>query len=272
MVFGGIPFYLEAIDPGKSATQNINQLCFTAQGVFRSEFDKLFASLFKKADKHIAVIEALAQKSRGLDREELLKAAMLPDGGNTTNMLRELEESNFIRKYHTFGKQKNKAIFQLADFYSLFYLKFIKTSSRLDEDFWLKGMDTPEIRTWSGYAFEQVCISHIRQIKKALGIGSVQTQSSAWTGSDGTEKAQIDLVIDRRDQVINLCEMKFSIKPFTIDKEYAENLRRKMGIFKEGTKNPKATWLTFITTFGLTPNAYAQSLVHQALTMDALFE
>ncbi len=156
--------------------------------------------------------------------------------------------------------------------YFLFYLRFIRNQNQIDEDFWIKSLDSPEVRAWSGYAFEQVCLCHLRQIKNALGIGSVQIQSSAWSGSDGAEKAQIDLVIDRRDQVVNLCEMKFSIKAFTIDKTYAEALRRKVGIFKASTKTPKATWLTFITTFGLTPNTHAQSLVHQSLTMDALFE
>lgn len=272
MVFGGIPFYLNAIDPSKSAAQNINDLCFKVRGKFRNEFDKLYASLFKKADKHIAVIEALAQHSMGMERQALLKAAKLPDGGNTTTVLRELEESSFIRKYHTYGKNKNKALYQLTDFYSLFYLKFIKNNSQYDDDFWINGLDQPNARAWSGYAFEQICLLHLPQIKQALGIGSVQTQSSAWLGSDGYEKAQIDLLIDRRDQVINLCEMKFSIKPFTIDKAYSEDLRRKIGVFKDSTKTTKAIWLTFISTYGLTPNAYAQSLVHTSLTMDILFD
>ncbi|MDZ7878636.1 MAG: ATP-binding protein [Saprospiraceae bacterium] len=272
MVFGGIPFYLEAIDPAKSAAQNINDLCFTPRAKFRKEFDKLYASLFKKADRHIAVVEALAQNAMGMERQTLLKIAKLPDGGNTTTILRELEESSFIRKYNTFGNTKNKALYQLTDFYSLFYLKFIKNNNDYDEDFWINGLDKPNIRAWSGYAFEQICLLHLKQIKKALGIGSVQTVSSAWLGSDGTNKAQIDLVIDRRDQVINLCEMKFSIKPFTIDKAYSENLRNKIGTFREATKTQKALWLTFITTNGLTQNIHAQSLVHQSLTIDALFD
>ena len=272
MVFGGIPFYLEMIDLRKSATQNINDLCFTQKGKLRLEFQKLYASLFKKADKHIAIIEALAQKSKGLERLDLLKAARLHDGGNASTILRELEESNFIRKYNTFGKSKNNALYQLSDFYSLFYLKFIKNNALFDDNFWINGIDTPEIRAWSGYAFEQICLAHLPQIKNALGISSVQTQSSAWVDGTGTEKAQIDLVIDRRDQVINLCEMKFSIKPYTIDKEQADNLRKKMSVFKDATKTPKALWLTFITTFGLNQNTHVKSLVHQELTMDALFE
>ncbi len=271
MVFGGIPFYLDFIDTRKSATQNINDLCFSQRGRLRDEFQKLYASLFKKADKHIAVIEALAQKAIGLEREDLLKSAKISNGGSSSVILRELEESSFIRKYNAFGKSKNNTIYQLTDFYSLFYLKFIKNKSTFDDNFWINGIDTPEIRAWSGYAFEQVCLLHLPQIKNALGIGSVQTQTSAWIGSDGKHKAQIDLVIDRRDQVVNLCEMKFSIKPFTIEKEYAENLQKKIGVFRDVTKTKKALWLTFITTHGLTQNSHAQSLVHQSLTMDALF-
>jgi uncharacterized protein len=271
MVFGGIPFYLDFVDTQKSATQNINDLCFKPKGKLRNEFQKLYASLFKKADKHIAIIEALAIKAMGLERDVLLKTANLPNGGSTTTILRELEESHFIRKYHTFGKSKNNAIYQLTDFYSLFYLKFIKDNSPFDDNFWINGIDTPEIRAWSGYAFEQVCLLHLPQIKTALGINSVQTQTSAWIGSDGTDKAQIDLVIDRRDQVINLCEIKFSIKSFTIEKAYSESLRKKIGVFRDATKTSKALWLTFITTYGLAPNEHAQSLVHQSITMDALF-
>jgi uncharacterized protein len=271
MVFGGIPFYWDFLDPRKSAAQNINDLCFKPKGKLRNEFDKLYATLFKKADKHIAIIEALAKKGAGLERGDLLKSAKLPNGGNTSILLRELEESHFIRKYQTFGKSKNNSIYQLVDFYSLFYLKFIKNNSPLDDNYWINGIDSPEIRAWSGYAFEQVCLLHLPQIKNALGIGSVQTQTSAWIGSDGKDKAQIDLVIDRRDQVINLCEMKFSINAFTIEKEYVENLRKKMSIFKEATQTNKALWLTFITTQGLTQNAHAQSLVQQSLTMEVLF-
>ena len=272
MVFGGIPFYLDFIDPAKSAAQNINDLCFTSRGRLRKEFDKLYSSLFSKAEKHIAVIEALAQHAMGMERQTLLKAAKLPDGGNTTTILRELEESSFIRKYNTFGKSKNKSLYQLTDFYSLFYLRFIKNNNEYDEDFWINGLDKPNIRAWSGYAFEQICLLHLKQIKKALSIGSVQTLSSAWLGSDGIEKAQIDLLIDRRDQVINLCEMKFSIEAFTIDKAYSEKLQRKISVFKNSTKTNKAVWLTFISTYGLTQNTYSQSLVHTSLSMDALFE
>ena len=148
----------------------------------------------------------------------------------------------------------------------------MKNLNPKDKDFWINSLDSPEIRAWSGYAFEQICFAHLDQIKKALGISAIQTNTTAWVGSSDTRKAQIDLVIDRRDQVINLCEAKFSINFFTIDKQYAEELRHKVGVFKEVTKTNKAVFLTLITTMGLTPNDYAQTLVQNSLTMDSLFQ
>jgi uncharacterized protein len=271
MAMGGIPFYLKAVNTSKSVAQNINDLCFSKKGLLRIEFDNLYASLFKNAGRHIAVIEALATKSKGMERTELLKVAKISDGGNATKLLKELEESSFIQKYPAFGKTNRYVLYQLTDFYSLFYLKFIKNSSELDKNFWLNSLDNPEIRTWSGYAFEQVCLMHLDQIKQALGISVIQTRSSAWIGETGGQKAQVDLVIDRRDQVINLCEMKFSINTFEIDKRYAEELRTKIGVFKTVTKTQKAIFLTLITTFGLHPNSHSNGLVQNDLTMDVLF-
>jgi uncharacterized protein len=272
MAFGGVPFYLEQIESGLNATQNIDALCFSDKGLLRIEFDNLFASLFKKADKHITVVEALAKKAKGLSRDELIRQAKLPNGGGTTKILKELEESGFIRKYRIFGQLNKNMLYQLSDFYTLFYLKFIKNISPNDKNHWINSLDNPEYRAWSGYAFEQVCLWHNENIKKALGISGVQTATSAWQGNNGTKKAQVDLVIDRRDHVINLCEMKFSIKPFTIDKKYADELRSKVGLFKELTKTQKSVFLTMITTFGLEQNLHAASLVQNALTMDILFE
>lgn len=269
MVLGGIPFYLEQIDTGKSALQNINDLCFAPSGFLRAEFMYLFASLFKKSDRHLAIVECLAQKAKGMERDELLKKAKLANGGSATKVLQELEESNFIRKYNGFDKRSKNAVFQLSDFYTLFYLKFIRPSDALDDYVW--GADVPEFTAWSGYAFEQVCLQHVPQIKKALQIGNVITRSSAWSGSDGHQKAQIDLVIDRRDGVINLFEVKFSLGTFTLTKAYATELREKIRLFKEVTGTRKAIFLTVVTTYGLARTEHVGGLVQNELTMDDLF-
>jgi predicted AAA+ superfamily ATPase len=271
MVMGGIPFYLKQVDTGRSATQNISHLCFDPGGVLFDEFDTLYRSLFNNADKHIAIIETLSKKAKGLTREELIAHTGMPSGGNTTNILKELEESGFIRKYSSYGKKEKNSLYQLTDFYSLFYLKFIKGKDQLDENHWLNGLDNPKQRSWAGYAFEQVCLAHSKAIKAALGISGVQTAFSSWTGTRKEKGAQVDLVIDRRDGVINLCETKFSISPFTINKKYADELRKKVAAFREQTRTRKATFLTLVTTFGLNRNMHAISLVQNDITMDALF-
>ncbi|MGZ3860797.1 MAG: AAA family ATPase [Flavisolibacter sp.] len=271
MVMGGIPFYLEAVRCEESATQNIDRLCFSEDGLLRGEFENLYRSLFLNAEKHIAVIEALAKKGKGMTRSEILLQTKFSDGGGITRMLRELEESHFIRNYPSFGTTGKKSLYQLTDPYSLFYLKWTRGHSTLDTATWINGLDSPAQRSWSGYAFGQVCLSHIDLIKKALGISGVQTQTSAWKTSGPPKGAQIDLLIDRRDHVINLCEMKFSMHPFTIDKAYAETLRNKMEVFKTETGTRKAIYLTLITTFGLAKTPYT-SIIQNALTMEALFD
>lgn len=271
MALGGIPFYLEQVDTGKSAAQNINELCFSSHGLLRNEFDNLYRSLFNKAEKHVAIIEALGRRNKGLTREELIKQAKMPNGGGTTRILQELEESSFIRKYPAHGKKEKYSLYQLSDFYSFFYIKWIKGTSKLDENVWLNEIDSPRQRAWSGYAFEQVCLAHIKEIKEALGISGVQTVTCSWLGNDAENGAQIDLVIDRRDQVINIFEIKFSTGLFSIDKKYAEELRNKVSVFKAQTGTRKAVFLTMITTFGLNRNEHAASLVQNDLTMDMLF-
>ncbi len=270
MVTGGIPFYLEQVRTDQSAAQNINRLCFEKDGPLRSEFDNLYRSLFSKSERHVSVVELLSRKTKGLTRKDIIEETDLTDGGSTTRILNELIESDFIRKYPFYGKSKNDSLFQLIDCYSLFYLKWIKNSSPLDENYWINQLDSPAQRTWAGYAFEQVCLLHLQQIKAGLGISGVQTDTSSWVGRSEGKGAQIDLVIDRKDRVINLCEMKFSIDSFTIDKKYSEELRKKVTVFRSDTGTKKALFLTMITTYGVTQNTYS-GIVQNQLTMDSLF-
>lgn len=266
MALGGIPYYLDQLERGLSVAQNINTLCFERNALLRNEYSNLYVSLFNRAERHIAVIEALAKKRKGLTRHEIMAATHLSNGGGLTRTLQELEESTFIRSYRSFSKKEKDTLYQLIDPYSLFYLHFIKGSSPDDEAFWIHAIESPPFRAWSGYAFEMVCLHHVAQIKQALGISGVQTSVSAWYG----EGAQIDLVIDRKDHVINLCEMKFSIHPFSITKSYAENLRQKISRFQLATKTKKAIFMTLITTHGLVENQY-RYLAQNSLTLEDLF-
>jgi AAA+ ATPase superfamily predicted ATPase len=271
MVMGGIPFYMNAVIKDKSSSQNINTLCFSEDGLLNDEFRNLYASLFAKSDNHIAIVEALSKKAKGLSREEIIQFAKLPNGGGTSKVLEELELSGFIRKYVPYGKKVKDSLYQLVDFYTLFYFKFLSKNKYDNENQWLNILDTPAHRNWAGYAFELICLTHLTQIKKALGISGIQSKAASWRSSKSENGAQIDLLIERRDQVINLCEMKFSINEFSIDKTYANNLRNKISTFKSESQTKNAVHLCLISSYGIKANSYSDELVQNNFDMSILF-
>jgi AAA+ ATPase superfamily predicted ATPase len=269
MVLGGIPYYWDHVKKGQSASEVINELCFSTNGILKTEFKLIYKSLFNKYDKHEQIVKTLATKTKGLTRDEIIKATKMVNGGSITRLLFELEESGFIRKYVPFEKKNRNSLYQLADFYSLFYLKFIQNENTFSKNHWLKLIDSPKHRTWSGYSFEQLCLCHTDEIKKELGISGIETRVSSWKSFEtGT---QIDLLIERRDQAINLCEIKFSINEFCINKKYDQELRTKLSNFRSETKTKKAVMLTFISTYGLKKNEYSGN-VHKELKMGMFFE
>lgn len=271
MVLGGIPFYWSHVDVKLSAIQNIQKLCFSENGILRTEFDLLFSSLFSNHDRHVKIILALAKKSKGLTREDIIKHTKLPNAGSTTKLLTELDESGFIRKYYPFGNKQNKGLYQLCDFYSLFYLKYIKSSNTRGKSDWVNMIDNPGYRAWSGYAYEQVCMYHIQQIKFALGISGVYTEVSSWRSNQPDGSCQVDLVMDRRDHIINLCEIKYSVDIYTISKKYSAELRNKIGTFQDETNTRKGVQLVMITTYGVKKNSYAYDCVSREVILDDLF-
>jgi hypothetical protein len=277
MVLGGVPHYLKEAEPGLSAPQIIDRACFSSQGLLRDEFGKLYASLFDNAEQHVALVAALARKREGLTRTELLAAAGFPSGGTATKRIDELEESGFLQRHVPFGKKENDSLYRLADEFSLFHIAWIQSLGRKSpgDGYWLQQSNSPRWRAWSGCAFESLCLKHVPQLKAALGIAAVSTTESSWRyrpPRDSTQRGtQIDLLIDRRDDTINLCEMKFSDGEFTIDKAYAAELRHKRDVFRRMTRTRKNTFLTMVTTFGVTDNAYAKELIASSLTVDSLF-
>ena len=272
MAIGGTPFYIKKMDSRFSLAQNINRLFFKESGDLRNEYDFLFRSLFKDSSAYRRVVELLASKAEGMTRNEILTSLKIDEGGNLTEVLKNLIACDFIRVYNSFGKKERDRVYQLTDLFTLFYLKQIRGNENEDENYWLSRIDLPSRRAWSGYAFEQVCLHHIPQIKKALGINGIATKTGAWTGfKNGKKVGQIDLVIDRRDGIVNLCEMKFSINPFEITKGYMTKLRDRISLFKEITNTSKTPFLTFITLSGLKQNEQS-SLVQNDLKADILFE
>ncbi len=273
MALGGIPHYLKEIEPGLSAAQNINNICFSQTGLLRKEFSRLYASLFDSAEYHVAVIKALARKRQGLTRKDIVRHLKISEGATVTKTLDELNESGFISSFRPFGKKKKERLYRLTDEYSLFYLQFMEGQEYEGDDVWNHLSQTQSYKTWAGYAFENVCLKHIPQIKKAMSIAGIYSVSGSFykKGTQDSEGGQIDLLIDRKDQVINLFEIKFYNEPFTITKAYAEKMRTRMGVFRESTKTRKQLFWILISTFGLKENAHSLGIVSKSLTMDDLF-
>jgi hypothetical protein len=274
MVMGGIPFYWTFLERGKSLAQNIDELFFNPEGGLWGEFDELYASLFKNPDRYVTVVTTLASKQTGMTREELLKEGKIPNNGNITRALNDLENCGFIRKYSSIGRKERGAVYQLVDFYTLFYFKFVHNNKNLDTHFWTLIQETPQYYAWCGLAFERVCFNHIDQIKSALGIGGVLCNVYSWRSKSESLKergAQIDMLIDRNDQVITLCEMKYSKHRFTIDADYDENLLYKVERFRNESSTKKAIHIALITTIGLTQNEFYDD-VQNIVEMSQLFQ
>ncbi|WP_221389936.1 ATP-binding protein [Dyadobacter sp. NIV53] len=275
MAMGGIPQYLKEVELGDSAAQTIDRLCFTKDGFLVDEFKNLYHSLFDSAQNHIDIVRALAKKGKGMTRNEIIDVCKLTSGGYSTQLLNELIESGFISSYIPFGKASKDALYKLTDEYSLFYLKFIEGSKAMGSGTWLRLASGSSWKSWSGNAFESIYMKHISQIKRAIGIHDVYTEVSVWRYQprDRTGKgAQIDLLIDRNDSCINVCEMKFSASAFEITKAYATELASKLEVFRDHTKTRKTLFLTMLTTYGVKNNNTYPGLVQKELTMDALFD
>ncbi|ANI89959.1 ATPase [Arachidicoccus ginsenosidimutans] len=273
MAMGGIPQYLKQVGKGESANQVIDKLFFEKDGMLKTEFDVLYRSLFNNASHHESIVRQLAKKAKGMSRAEVIEACGLTTGGTTTRLFEELEQSGFISQYIPYEKTSRDAIYKLSDEYSLFYLKFIDRARATGTGTWHKLAQGQSYNSWGGYAFEAICQKHIQQIKEVLGISGVYTEASGWryapkTGETGT---QIDLLLDRQDRCINLCEMKFSGQEFVIDKKYASELDNKVNVFKEQTETKKTIFLTMITTYGTKQNIYYTGRIISEVKMEDLF-
>lgn len=273
MALGGIPHYLKEVEGGQSASQNIDRIFFSRSGFMKEEFDLLYPALFENSEQHVKVIKLLAEKWQGLTRKELIEVGKFSDGGSISKVLEELIHSGFIKPFFNYGKRKNGMLYRLMDEYSIFYLKFIENKRLEEKGMWKKFSQTQAYKIWTGYAFENICLKHVPQIKKAMGISGIYSESSTYfaQGKGGNPGTQIDLLVDRNDHVINLFELKFYNADFRINKDYARELRTKQAIFKENTKTRKQLFWALITTFGLQENEHSIGLIDQVLTIEDLF-
>ena len=273
MVLGGIPFYWDMLRKDLSWAQNIDRMFFHPNAKMRNEFDALYKSLFRCPKSYIDVVSVLATKKIGMTRNEIMAALRGDSGGTLTKTLRELEQCDFIRSYNSIGKAKKETVYQLIDNFTLFYFKFMIDGTINAKDYWSHVISKPVYNAWSGLAFERVCFQHIDQIKHALGISGVISNVYSWVyASKSPEErgTQIDMLIDRDDNIINLCEMKFSQGEYELTEKYDLELRNKIGTFQTKTKTRKGLSIVMITSYGLKRNTWANGINAQ-ITMDDLF-
>lgn len=273
MILGGVAYYWGFLRKGESVAQNVDRLFFAANGKLRGEFDSMIASLFKRDAGCRRIFAALAAKGVGLSRDELLKNTRMSDGKVFCQTLETLEKCGFIRRYTAYGKIRRNSLYQLMDSLSLFHLRFIATESNPDPHSWMTGISTQEKDAWAGIAFERVCLLHAEALKRALGVSGVKTFVCSWhhRADDVYGKgAQIDLLIDRADNVINICEMKFASGPYLLGKAESERIDNRLLAFKTVTGTAKSVYLTVVTTNGLVDNEYARK-VQNVILLDQLF-
>lgn len=271
MILGGIPFYLTLLNPKLSLLSNIDELFFAdAHAMLRTEYNELYSTLFKRPDNYLAVIRMLTERKEGFTRKEISEKTKL-GGAALSKILSDLEQCDFIFSYARYGNAKNNAIYRIKDFYTLFYYKYVNGIDTKDSLRWTHLSSTPQVSSWQGFSFELLCLLHLDEIKKALGIDRILNDASAWRSKQPEQNTQIDLVIERADHNINLCEMKFSSGMYAIDKGYEQKLRERMSIFLAETMTRCSTRITLVTTYGVLQNKHS-GIVNDEVLLDDLFE
>ena len=271
MAVGGIPYYLSSFSPGMSLAQNIDQLFFDKEAPFRDEYNRLFSSIFSNPEDMKQIIEFLSTRNSGYTRNEIANHTKFTSGGALTDALEALVESDFIVRYQPFGLSGNENYYKLVDPFCQFFLKFVSGRGTLDDSFWLGSLASQEVVTWRGIAFENVCFNHIPQIKNALGISGVSTKQSAWSKrADDIEGTQIDLLIFRKDNVVNMCEIKYTNTDYTVTESYDRTLRNRQELLETELQKGYVVHQTLITTYGLVRNKYS-SIFPKVITLNDLF-
>lgn len=280
MVLGGVPFYLSKMEKGESVAQNIDRLLFAEDGELRDEFRSLYNSLYKNAQNHIKVVTALATKGKGLTLQEIIELSRLPDNGKFSLMMEELESCGFIRSYAPFStgrrnrgtdeRQSPDTLFQLVDPFTLFHFQVMRKAGARNAHFWSNNQNSNAFNVWSGLAFEMLCLNHVDQIKGALGISGVSTEVFSWFGKGEHRSAQIDMLIDRADKTINLCEMKYLSQVYAMTAQDEDDIERRIAALRESTGTEKNVIVTLITTKGLSRNEHSEC-VQRVVTLEELF-
>ena len=273
MIFGGVPYYLSLLRPYLSLPENVDALIFKRGGDLCDEFKELYNALFSKADRYVAIVKLLATKREGFTRNDIEQKTGF-SGGGLTKMLDNLERCDFTVSYAQFGNKTKQTLYRLADFYTLFYFRYVENNRSKDEQYWQHHHTDRSTESWEGFTFEEICLRHLPHIKFGLGIAGIATESSAWrfvpAKEDTRQGAQIDLVIKRADKIIHLVEMKFSEGSYTISKDYERRLQERKLLFMSVTGITHGVVHTFITPSGITRGTHS-AFIHSQLTANDLF-
>lgn len=268
MALGGVPYYLSLLDPRKNVPDNIDSLFFSSDSELENEYKRLFNSLFKNADAYMDIIRLLSSNRDGFTRSQIAAKLKIPDNGHLSDMLDDLQQCDFLRKYNNGVLQKN-GIYQLIDFFSLFHHCFCSRNIT-DEHFWRNSLGTPEQNTWYGLSFERVCLWHVKQIVQGLRLDAIRHEYYAWRSRNSSPAVQIDLVIDRADNIATICEMKYSKSEYSLSEKEYHNILRRAEVFQQETNRKGGTQICIVTTYGLTDNMYSE-ISPIAITLNELF-
>ncbi len=274
-VLGGIPYYLGLIDKGDSSAMAVDRLFFGRDAELKNEYSRLFKSLFNAPEPYMKIVGMLSKCRKGMTRDEISAKMFRKDNGHLSEYLDNLVACDFLRLYYvkdSKGKKLKKTggIYQITDFFTIFHDTFL-SSPTTDPNFWSRNLNSAKMNNWCGLAFERICMCHIEQIKQAIGIGSIGTEYYSWRSRQAESGAQIDMVIERADRMINVCEMKYSEDEYSIQKDEDLKLRNRVGAFRRETGTKYPIHKTIVTTFGLKRNAYSAA-IDDVVTMDDLFK
>ena len=272
MAFGGVPFYMGKLRNDLSLTDNIDRLFFADVNIHQ-EFKDVYAGLYSSREKYVEIVKALGSRFYGMTQTEMIDATGLKSGGTFSKLLDNLYESGIIRKYPRYGKDRVETVYQLTDYFSLFYLRFIDGIQN-KSGMWHTINRTGKFYSWAGETFELLCVSHLNQLKEALHIYSVDN-SFCWSGKtqDGAG-AQIDLIlVNDASRTDYLCEMKFSESIFSINSEYNQNIRKKIMAFSESPQHNRthSIQVAIVASFGISTGANSD-VVNHTVTLDSLFK
>ena len=271
MAMGGVAYYWSLLREGESMAQNFDRLFFGESAVMRDEFGRLFSSLFKMERRHVEIVRALGKRQSGMTRDEVLSSIGEKSSGDVSDCLAELVDCGFLRRYSQPAKMKRDAVYLLIDNYTLFYFQFLDGWKGNDPQFWSHNFLSPRMNAWRGTSFERVCFWHIPQIKAALGISGIGADVYSWRGADPDgSMAQIDMLIDRADNTVSVCEMKYAHDGFEMTLKEADGIRRRVALFASATKTRKSMQVVLVSTFGMKRSKHS-GVVQREVTLDDLF-